>query len=63
MAPKRIDKVSVFQNMNAEQADEYLSDLLTHTTAEGVLMFATDIRGIHHLIKELVELKQKKTKS
>ena len=63
MAPKRIDKVYIFQNMSAEQADQYLRDLLTHTTAEGVLLFATDIRGIHHLIKELVELKSKKIKS
>jgi len=52
MAPKRIDKVSIFTNMSVDQASSYLKELLQSITADGVLMFADDIKGLQKIMEE-----------
>jgi len=62
MAPKRINKVSIFTNMNATQANAYLDDLLQSMDSDGVIMCADDIKGIQKIIQELEKLQPKKKK-
>lgn len=58
MAPRRIDRVSVFTNITAKQAKDYLAGLLTNMSADGVVLFADDIKGLQSLINRLVEMEE-----
>ena len=59
MPPKRIERVSIFNNMSLEQMSQYLGELKSQVTADGLLMFPTDIEALKNAIDASLDKKKK----
>ena len=63
MAPREIERVSKLASLSTQEAAAYFKELLRSTTADGILLYATDVQALmnlfDHAAAEINELKRR----